>query len=74
MVLTHSSQDEKNKVKARHLNNTINKVHAMFKEENPAIKIARSKFAELRPKHVLPSSNYHENLILEFPVYDHKLQ
>ena len=42
MVIIRNSQGGKGKVQARHLTTTINEVHAMFKEENPAIKIRRN--------------------------------
>ena len=56
VVTIRSENGEKTKVQARHLTTTINEVYAMFKESNPDIKIGRSKFSELRPKHVLLSS------------------
>jgi hypothetical protein len=73
VVTIRSENGEKTKVQARHLTTTINEVYAMFKESNPDIKIGRSKFSELRPKHVLLSSQlprnvclckYHENFIM----------
>jgi hypothetical protein len=48
-------------------------VYALFTDANPTIKIRKNKFAELRPKHVLLSSQlprnvclckYHENIIM----------
>ena len=57
----------------RLLHMSINEVYALFTDANPTIKIRKSKFAELRPKHVLLSSQlprnvclckYHENIIM----------
>jgi hypothetical protein len=39
-------------------------VYALFTDANPTIKIRKSKFAELRPKHVLPSSQLPHNVSL----------
>ena len=73
VVTIRSENGGKTKLQARHLTTTINEVYAMFKESNPDIKIGRSKFSELRPKHVLLSSQlprnvclckYHENFIM----------
>jgi hypothetical protein len=63
----------KSKVQARHLTTSVNEVYAMFREIHPDVMIGKSKFAELRPKHVLLSSQlprnvclckYHENFIM----------
>ena len=60
-------------MQARHLNSPINEVYGMFINMHPDVKIGKSKFAHLRPKHVLLSSKipqnaclckYHENFIL----------
>ena len=57
----------------KHLHCTIDELFNLFKEKYPNIKITRSKFAELRPPYVLPSSamptracvcHYHENFKL----------
>ena len=51
----------------------IKETHALFIAENKYVKISRSKFASLKPLHVLPSRQtpanlctciYHQNVIL----------
>lgn len=64
VVTIRSENGGKTKVQARHLTTTINEVYAMFKESNPNIKIGQSKFSELRPKHVLLSSQLPRNVCL----------
>ena len=62
----------KTKVQTRHLTSSVLETYAMFCEEEPNCKLGKSKFAELRSKHVQLSSKlphnvclckYHENLI-----------
>ena len=62
----------KTKVQTRHLTSSVLETYAMFCEEEPNCKLGKSKFAELRPKHVQLSSKlphnvclckYHENFI-----------
>lgn len=57
----------------RHMIMTIGETYAFFREEHPGHEIGKSKFAELRPKHVLLSSQmphnvcgciHHSNMIL----------
>lgn len=67
VVVIRSMNGEKSKVQARHLTTSINEVYAMFKEANPNIKIGRSKFADLRPKYVLLSSQLPRNVCLQIP-------
>ena len=77
VVIIQDENGKKSKVQARHLTTTINEVFAMFREIYPDVKIGKSKFAELRPKHVLLSSQlphnvclckYHENFIMAVNV------
>ena len=60
------------KIQARHLTSIL-ETHALFCKEYPDVKVGKSKFAELRPKHVQLSSKlphnvclckYHENFIM----------
>ncbi len=62
----------KEKTQVRHLVNSITETYALFKRKYPLAKVGSSKFAELRPRHVLLSSKlphnvclckYHENFI-----------
>ena len=62
---------QKVKMQIRHLTSSIMETYALFCKQHPQ-KIGKSKFAELRPKHVLLSSRlphnvclckYHENII-----------
>ena len=73
VVIIRGAGGTQNKIQARHLNMSINEVYALFTDANLTIKIGKRKFAELRPKHVLPSSQlpcnvclwkYHENSII----------
>ena len=59
-------------VQVRHLTFSILEAYALFKEAYPNVKIGKSKFADLRPKHVLVQNKlphnvclcrYHENFI-----------
>ena len=54
----------KMKYQARHLTSSVAEVHALFHEEFPLYKIGKSKFAELRPQHVLLSSKLPHNVCL----------
>lgn len=72
-VITVRSNNEKEKRQKRHMVMNIRETFAVFKDENPNIKIEISKLAELRPPHVLLNSQmpanvcvclYHENFIL----------
>ena len=63
---------QKRKVQLRHLTISLMETYALFGEEFPEAKVGKSKFAELRPKHVCLSSKlphnmclcrYHENFI-----------
>ena len=72
----------KMKYQARHLTSSVAEVYALFHEEFPLYKIGKSKFAELRPQHVLLSSKlpynvclcrYHENFITSISAL-HKVQ
>lgn len=60
-------------MQARHLQHSIKEVYTLFVKQYPELKISKSKFAELRPKHILLSSKlphnvclckYHENFIM----------
>lgn len=63
----------KNKHQKRHMTMTLSEAFELFKLDNPTYKIGKSSFAELRPKHVLLTSQmphnvcgckYHNNMIL----------
>lgn len=67
------NQNGKERVQKRHLLYTLNEVHTMFKEAHSDLPVGRSKFASLRPSHVLyrhltPKNVclclYHENINL----------
>lgn len=60
-------------MQTRHLQCSLKEVYAMFKTDYPNVKIGKSKFSELHPKHVLLSNKlphnvclckYHENFIM----------
>ena len=57
---------ERKTFQKRHLSMTIMEAYQIFKNEHIHISIGKSKFAELRPKSVLYSSDYHKMYI---PVY-----
>ena len=72
-VITVRNEDGKQKLQKRHLYMTIKEAYAIFKTENPDIKLGLSKFADLRPPNVLLSSQtpanvctcvYHQNMFL----------
>ena len=52
----------KKTMQKRHLSMNISEVYQMFKQENPDKKIGKSKFASLRPGHVLLSSQMPRNV------------
>ena len=63
----------KKRVQKRHLTMTVQEAYKCFCNDNPNLIIGKSKFSELRPKHVLLSSQtptnaclcrYHENINL----------
>ena len=62
VVIIRNENGEKSNVQARHLTTTINEVFAMFREINPHVKIGKSKFAELKPQHVLLSIQLPRNV------------
>ena len=73
VVAVRDSDGAKRKMQVRHLTSSINEVYGMFINIHPDVKIGKSTFANLRPKHVLLSSKipqnvclckYHENFIL----------
>ncbi|KAJ4444344.1 hypothetical protein ANN_06136, partial [Periplaneta americana] len=79
-VITVREAFGKNKMQIRHLMFSIKVAHEIFSTENGKI-IGKSKFAELRPKHVLLSNKlphnvclckYHENFINAISVL-HKI-
>ena len=62
----------KTKIQTRHLTSSVMEIYAMFSDDEPNVKVGKSKFAELRPKHVQLSNKlphnvclckYHENFI-----------
>jgi len=72
-VITVRSEMGKKKCQKRHMSMCVKEAYAMFKEENPEIKLGVSKFASLRPQHILLSSQmpsnvctcvYHENFMM----------
>ena len=72
VVNVRNEAGEKEKRQARHLTTSVKEAYALFCEEYPETKIGKSKFAELRPKHVLLLNKlphnvcmcrYHENFI-----------
>ena len=71
-VVTIWEMEGKRKMQAKHLTSSIKETHALFCLEKPELHVGKSKFAELRPKHVLLSRKlphnvclcrYHENAI-----------
>lgn len=61
-VISIKSSGMKNHLQKRHLIFTIKEAFAIFKEENPAVQIKLTKFYELRPKHVLLTSETPHNV------------
>lgn len=71
VVTIYDDNGEKQHIQVRHLTSSIMEVYRQFQKDFPNIDIGKSKFAELRPKHVLLSNKlphnvclckYHENL------------
>ena len=54
----------KTKLQTRDLTSSIKETHAMFQDEYPDAKVGESKFAELRPQHVLLSNKLPHNVCL----------
>jgi len=54
----------KQKMQTRYLTSSVMEVYSLFKKENPSVKVGKSKFAELRPKHVLLNSKVPQNICL----------
>ena len=72
--ITLRSQGKKHTIQKRYLNMKVFEAYRCFKEERPDSSIGKSKFAELRPAHVLKRSEtprnvclcrYHENINLQ---------
>ena len=72
-VTIRKDDGTKERRQVRHLTSSIKEVYALFIKEYPHIRVGKSKFADLRPKHVLLCSKlphnvclckYHENFIL----------
>ena len=51
-------------MQVRHLTCSIIEIYRLFREEHPDVDIGKSKFAELRPKHVLLSCKLPHNVCL----------
>lgn len=73
VVITRNTDGQKVQIQARHLTSSFKETYAFFQTEHPEVVIGKSKFAELRPKHVLLSNKlprnvcmcrYHENVIM----------
>lgn len=71
-ITVRAEDGTKMQYQTRHMTSSLLETHALFKEEFQNIKIGKSKFAELCPKHVFLSSKlshnvclcrYHENFI-----------
>ena len=72
-TVTVNEGDKKTKKQKRHMNMSIMEEYALWRKENPDIKLEKSKFATLRPDHALLTGNsprnvcvcrHHENSIL----------
>lgn len=63
-VITVRENGIKYKMQTRHLQCSIKEVFAMFKADHSDVKIGKTKFAELRPKHVLLSNKLPHNVCL----------
>ena len=72
-VTVRDDDNKKKRMQKRHMIMTLGETYHSFKEENPDCEIGKSKFAMLRPKWVLLSSEmphnvcgckYHSNVIL----------
>lgn len=71
-VMVIYANGEKITKQKRHLFTSLKEAHALFLKNHPSISLGKSKFAQLRPKHVLLNSKlphnfcmckYHENFI-----------
>ena len=81
-VITVRDKNGKRKEQKRVLTMTMVEAHGLFVGENPTIIVGKSKFAELRPAEVLPSSKmpcnicgciYHTNIALLLKELHRKL-
>lgn len=63
-VVTVREGGMKKKIQKRHLTTSILEAYRYFKNEHPESIIGKSKFAELRPSHVLRSSDTPRNVCL----------
>ncbi|RXN14647.1 Sentrin-specific protease 2 [Labeo rohita] len=79
-VVTVREGGVKKKIQKRHLTMSVLEAYRYFKNEHPESAIGKSKFAELRPSHVLRSSDtprnvclcrYHENIKLALDCLQH---
>ena len=64
VITVREGKGKKKKIQARHLTSSILETHALFCKEYPDVKVGKSKFAELRPKHVQLSSKLPHNVCL----------
>ena len=64
VVTIYDENGEKQKVQVRHLTSSIIETYRLFRKDFENIEIGKSKFAELRPKHVLLSSKLPHNVCL----------
>ena len=64
IVTVRNKDGSKVKVQSRHLTSSVLEVFALFKEENPNLKIGKSKFTDLRPCNVLLSNKLPHNVCL----------
>lgn len=60
--VTVKEDNKRKKVSVKHLMYSIKEVYAMFREENPDVKISRSKFFDLRPVNVLSFTKTPHNI------------
>lgn len=63
-VVTVKEDGVKEKVQVRHLFSSIRETHALFCSENEEVTIGKSKFSDLRPKHVKTSNKMPHNICL----------
>ena len=63
-VVTMWDDRGKKKMQARYLTMSVNEARALFSEEHPELHIGKSKFADLRPKHVLLSRKVPHNVCM----------
>ena len=54
----------KTKLQTRHLTSSIKETDGMVQDEYPNTKVGKSKFAEMRPQHVLLSNKLPHNMCL----------